>query len=162
MIVLIDSDLENDPADIPRFLDKIDEGYDVVSGWRQERWKGEWLKRKLPSIVANKIISKISGVYLHDFGCTIKAYRSEIVKSIVLYGDMHRFIPVYVSWHGGRVAEIPVNYRTRIHGKSNYGFSRTYKVLLDLILIRFFHKFQNRPMHFFGGAGFLSLFISLL
>jgi glycosyltransferase involved in cell wall biosynthesis len=162
VIVLIDSDLENDPTDIPRFLDKIDEGYDVVSGWRQERWKGEWLKRKLPSIVANKIISKISGVFLHDFGCTLKAYRSEIVKSIVLYGDMHRFIPVYVSWHGGRVAEIPVNYRTRIHGKSNYGFSRTYKVLLDLILIRFFHKFQNRPMHFFGGAGFLSLFISLL
>jgi glycosyltransferase involved in cell wall biosynthesis len=162
IIVLIDSDLENDPEDIPMLLDKIKEGYDVVSGWRRDRWKGQWLRRKLPSLMANKLISRISGVYLHDYGCTLKAYRSEVLKDIALYGEMHRFIPVYASWHGGLVTEMPVRYQARIHGKSNYGMGRTYKVLLDLILIRFLQRYQNRPIHFFGGAGFLSFFVSFL
>ncbi len=162
IIILIDSDLENDPEDIPLLLNKINEGFDVVSGWRRERWKGQWLRRKLPSLLANKLISKISGVYLHDYGCTLKAYRRTVIKDIALYGEMHRFIPVYASWHGGKVTEIPVNYKARIHGKSNYGIARTYKVLLDLILIRFLQKYQDRPIHFFGGAGFMSFIVSLL
>lgn len=162
IIVLIDSDLENDPADIPLLLSKINEGYDVVSGWRKNRWKGQWLTRKLPSMMANKLISKISGVHLHDYGCTLKAYRREVIIDVLLYGEMHRFIPVFANWQGGKVAEIPVSYQARIHGKSNYGFGRTYKVLLDLILIRFLQKFQNKPIHFFGGAGFLSFFVSLI
>jgi glycosyltransferase involved in cell wall biosynthesis len=162
IIVLIDSDLENDPSDIPLLLDRIREGYDVVSGWRQKRWKGQWLTRKLPSVMANRLISKISGVKLHDYGCTLKAYRREVVKDIALYGEMHRFIPVYASWYGGKVTELPVNYQPRIHGKSNYGIARTYKVILDLILIRFLQRYHNRPIHFFGGAGFISLFISFL
>jgi dolichol-phosphate mannosyltransferase len=161
IIILIDSDLENDPADIPLLLGKIKEGYDVVSGWRLNRWKGQWLTRKLPSLMANKMISKISGVHLHDYGCTLKAYRREVIKDIALYGEMHRFIPVYASWYGGSVTEVPVRYQARIHGKSNYGIARTYKVLLDLILIRFLQKFHNRPIHFFGGFGFISLLVSL-
>jgi dolichol-phosphate mannosyltransferase len=161
IIVLIDSDLENDPADIPKLLEKLKEGFDVVSGWRQKRWKGQWLQRKLPSLLANKIISKISGVFLHDYGCTLKAYRRSVIKNISLYGEMHRFIPVYASWHGGRVTEMPVNYQARIHGKSNYGITRIYKVLLDLILIRFLQRYQNRPLHFFGGAGFMCFIICI-
>ena len=161
IVILIDSDLENDPADIPLLLAKIREGYDVVSGWRQKRWKGQFLTRKLPSVMANSLISKISGVYLHDYGCTLKAYRREAIEHVALYGEMHRFIPVYASWYGGRVTEIPVSYQARIHGKSNYGIARTYKVLLDLILIKFLQKYHNKPIHFFGGAGFISLFISL-
>jgi hypothetical protein len=113
-------------------------------------------------MLANKLISKISGVKLHDYGCTLKAYRREVVKDISLYGEMHRFIPVYASWQGGRVTETPVRYQARIHGKSNYGIARTYKVLLDLILIRFLERYQNRPIHFFGGSGFFCFFISLL
>lgn len=162
VIILIDSDLENDPADIPRLLQRIADGYDVVSGWRQNRWHGQFLTRKLPSMMANRLISRISGVYLHDYGCTLKAYRSEVIKDVLLYGEMHRFIPVYASWQGGRVTEIPVDYHPRIHGKSNYGFGRTYKVILDLILIRFMQKYQNRPIHFFGGAGMLSFIVSIV
>ena len=160
VIVLIDSDMENDPHDISKLLKKINEGYDVASGWRQNRWKGQWLHRKLPSLLANKLISKISGVHLHDYGCTLKAYRKEIIKDISIYGEMHRFIPIYAHWYGGKIVEIPVNYQPRIHGKSNYGIARTYKVILDLILIKFLQKFQNKPIHFFGGAGFLSFIIS--
>lgn len=160
VIILIDSDLENDPEDIPVLLQKIKEGYDVVSGWRRERWKGQWLRRKLPSLLANKLISKISGVHLHDYGCTLKAYKHEVIKDIALYGEMHRFIPVYASWQGGKVTELPVNYKARIHGKSNYGIARTYKVILDLILIKFLQKYHNRPIHFFGGAGLLSFLVS--
>ena len=162
VIILIDSDLENDPADIPRLLQRIADGYDVVSGWRQNRWHGQYLTRKLPSMMANRLISRISGVYLHDYGCTLKAYRSEVIKDVLLYGEMHRFIPVYASWQGGRVTEIPVDYHPRIHGKSNYGFGRTYKVVLDLILIKFMQKYQNRPIHFFGGAGILSFIVSIV
>jgi glycosyltransferase involved in cell wall biosynthesis len=162
IVFLIDSDLENDPADIPKLFAKINEGYDVVSGWRKNRWKGQWLTRKLPSMMANKLISRISGVHLHDYGCTLKAYRHEVIKDVLLYGEMHRFIPVYANWQGGKVTEIPVEYHPRIHGKSNYGFGRTYKVILDLILIRFLQRYHNKPIHFFGGAGFLSFFVSFV
>ncbi|HRO40056.1 MAG TPA: glycosyltransferase family 2 protein [Flavobacteriales bacterium] len=159
VLVLMDSDLENDPADIPKLVAELDKGYDVVSGWRRDRWKGQFLTRKLPSLLANKLISSISGVKLHDYGCTLKAYRREVIKDVVLYGQMHRFIPVYCSWQGGRVGELAVNYSPRQFGKSNYGLFRTYKVLLDLLLIKFLDRYMTKPIHFFGGAGFLSFFI---
>jgi glycosyltransferase involved in cell wall biosynthesis len=160
VIVLMDSDLENDPADIPALLEKLDEGYDVVSGWRQGRWEGQYLTRKLPSRVANRLISSISGVKLNDFGCTLKAYRSSVIKDVPLYGQMHRFIPVYCQWQGGRIGEMPVKYRARQYGKSNYGIFRTYRVLLDLLLIRFLDKYMAKPIHFFGAAGFLSIIVA--
>jgi glycosyltransferase involved in cell wall biosynthesis len=119
IIVLIDSDLENDPKDIRLLVDKLNEGYDVVSGWRKGRWEGQFLTRKLPSLLANQLISKIGGVPLHDYGCTLKAYRRDIVQDVKLYGQMHRFIPVFCKWQGGRVTEIPVSYQPRIFGKSN-------------------------------------------
>lgn len=162
VLVLMDSDLENDPADIPLLLAKLDEGYDVVSGWRRDRWKGQFITRKLPSLLANKLISSISGVKLHDYGCTLKAYRREVIKDVVLYGQMHRFIPVYCSWQGGRVGELTVSYSPRRFGKSNYGLFRTYKVLLDLLLITFLDKHMTKPIHFFGGAGFLSFGAALV
>jgi len=156
IIVLIDSDLENDPKDIPRLLSKLEEGYDVVSGWRKNRWRGNYLTRKLPSILANRMISYLSGVTLHDYGCTLKAYRKDVVKDVFLYGQMHRFIPVYCTWEGGRVAEVPVNYQPRKFGKSNYGLFRVYKVILDLIMMKFMDKYMQRPIHFFGGIGILA------
>ncbi len=162
VLVLMDSDLENDPADIPLLLAKLDEGYDVVSGWRRDRWKGQFLTRKLPSLLANRLISSISGVRLHDYGCTLKAYRRDVIKDVTLYGQMHRFIPVYCSWQGGRVGELPVHYQPRQFGKSNYGLFRTYKVLLDLLLIKFLDKHMTKPIHFFGGAGFLSFGVAFL
>lgn len=161
IILLIDSDLENDPADIPLLLDKMHEGYDVVSGWRKNRWQGNFLSRKLPSLIANKLISKISGVYLHDYGCTLKAYKRDVIKDVRLYGQMHRFIPVFCKWQGGQVTEIPVSYTPRPYGKSNYGLFRIYKVFLDLILIKFLDKYMQRPIHFFGGAGILSFILTL-
>lgn len=162
VFVLIDSDLENDPADIPRLIDKLEEGYDVVSGWRKNRWKGQFLTRKLPSKMANMLISFISGVKLHDYGCTLKAYRREIIEDVMLYGEMHRFIPIYSKWNGGRITEMEVNYQPRQHGKSNYGIGRTYKVMLDLVLIKFLDKYMTKPMHFFGGAGLLSMFLGVI
>ena len=162
VLILMDSDLENDPQDIPSLLAKIEEGYDVVSGWRQNRWKGQWLKRKLPSLIANKLISYISGVKLQDYGCMLKAYKKEVIKDVVLYGEMHRFIPVYCSWHGGRVTEIPVSYRPRQFGKSNYGIMRSYRVILDLILIKFLEKYLHRPIHFFGGIGIFSCLVAFM
>jgi glycosyltransferase involved in cell wall biosynthesis len=162
IIVLMDTDLENFASDIPNLIRKMNEGYDVVSGWRKERWGGQYLTRKLPSTIANKLISRISGVNLHDYGCTLKAYKSYIIKDIRLYGQMHRFIPVFCYWEGAKITEIPVNYQPRIHGKSNYGFSRTFKVILDLILIKFLQKYQRRPIHFFGAAGFISIFLSFI
>jgi glycosyltransferase involved in cell wall biosynthesis len=161
ILVLMDSDLENDPADIPLLLNKIEEGYDVVSGWRKNRWKGEFITRKLPSILANKLISRISGVPLHDYGCTLKAYTREVLEPIDLYGEMHRFIPVYAKWYGGKITELPVSYHPRKHGKSNYGISRIYKVILDLILIRFLDKYMNKPIHFFGGVGLFCFLLSI-
>lgn len=162
VLVLMDSDLENDPADIPRLLAELDKGYDVISGWRKDRWKGNYLTRKLPSETANRLISAISGVKLHDYGCTLKAYRREVIKDVALYGQMHRFIPVYCSWQGGRVGELPVNYSPRRFGRSNYGLFRTYKVLLDLLLIKFLDKFMTKPIHFFGGAGFISFLLAFI
>lgn len=157
IIVTLDADLENDPADIPRLIEKLDAEYSVVSGWRQDRWQGSFLTRKLPSLLANKLISLLTGVALHDYGCTLKAYRADVVKDIRLYGEMHRFIPAYAHWQGGKVIEIPVHYTPRVYGKSNYGIGRTSRVLLDLVVITFLHRFMNRPMHFFGTAGLASL-----
>ena len=162
ILVLMDSDLENFPSDIPKLINKLNEGYDVVSGWRQFRWKGQFFRRKLPSLLANSLISKISGVKLHDYGCTLKAYKRDVISTIRLYGQMHRFIPVYCKWEGGKVAELPVQYQPRKYGKSNYGISRTFKVVLDLVLIKFLDKYMQRPIHFFGGTGFISLVCSII
>lgn len=162
VIVTIDSDLENDPADIKRLLDKLEEGYDVVSGWRQGRWSGAWLSRKLPSVAANSLISTLTGVHLHDYGCTLKAYRADVIKGVQLYGEMHRFVPAYAAWQGGTVAEIPVSHAPRKHGKSNYGMGRIFRVLLDLVVVVFMHRYMNRPMHFFGTWGLSSLGLGFL
>lgn len=162
IIVTLDSDLENDPRDIPKLLKKMEEGFDVVSGWRKNRWEGAFLTRKLPSITANWLISKMSGTKLHDYGCTLKAYRAEYLKGVQLYGQMHRFIPAYVAWQGGRVTELPVSYQPRLHGKSNYGTGRILRVLLDLVVIVFMYKYMNRPMHFFGGWGLWSILAGFL
>ena len=155
VIIPIDSDLENDPKDILKLLEKINEGYDVVSGWRKGRWSDQKLRRKIPSMLANKLISRITKVKLNDYGCTLKAYRKSVIKDVSLYGEMHRFIPAYASWKGAKVSEVEVDFRPRRKGKSNYGISRIFKVLLDLVVIKFLDKYMTRPMHFFGGAGFL-------
>lgn len=162
ILIPLDTDLENDPADIPRLLDKLEEGYDVVSGWRKDRWSGKFLTRKLPSVLANWLISKITKVKLNDYGCTLKAYRREFISSVKLYGEMHRFIPVYASWGHAKVTQIEVTFTPRKHGKSNYGILRLYRVLLDLILVTFLRKFMNRPIHFFGGLGFVSLVLGFV
>jgi len=162
IIVPIDSDLENDPADIPKLLKKMSEGYSVVSGWRKNRWGGSALTRKAPSVVANWLISRISGVHLHDYGCTLKAYERDIIYEVELYGEMHRFIPAYAKWKGGKVAELPVNYRPRKYGQSAYSMSRIFRVIPDLVLLKFFTKYMNRPIHFFGGLGFGSFVLGVL
>jgi glycosyltransferase involved in cell wall biosynthesis len=153
VVVTMDADLQNDPADIPRLLEKLEEGHDVVSGWRVERWKSAWLTRRLPSVVANRLISETTGVRLHDYGCSLKAYRSEVVKNINLYGELHRFIPAMASWMGVSVAEIPVHYQPRQFGRSKYGLSRTIKVILDLLTVRFLLSYSTRPIHIFGSMG---------
>ena len=162
VIVMMDSDLENNPADIPRLLAKINEGFDVVSGWRKNRWGGKFLSRKIPSTLANALISNITGVHLNDYGCTLKAYRRDVLQGVPLYGEMHRFIPAYASWQGAKVTEIEVEYAPRLHGKSNYGLMRTFSVLLDLVLIRFIDRYMDRPIHFFGGLGFVLFFLGSL
>lgn len=161
IIIPMDSDLQNDPNDIPKFIDKINEGFDVVSGWRKNR-KDFALNRRLPSIIANFLIRRITGVKIHDYGCSMKAYKSEIIKGVMLYGEMHRFIPAYTAWHGGKTTEIVINHRARTFGKTNYGIWRTFKVILDLVVVKFLSKYMNRPMHFFGGIGFMSLFAGLI
>lgn len=153
VVVTMDADLQNDPADIPRLLEKLEEGYDVVSGWRVERWKSAWLTRRLPSVAANRLISETTGVHLHDYGCSLKAYKSEVVKNINLYGELHRYIPAMASWMGVSVAEIPVRYRSRQFGSSKYGVSRTIKVILDLLTVRFLLSYSTRPIHIFGALG---------
>ena len=162
VLIPIDSDLENDPHDIPKLLEKFEEGYDVVSGWRKSRWSDKPLSRRLPSAVANWMIASLTHVPLHDFGCTLKAYRTDVIRNVRLYGEMHRFIPAYASWQGARVTEIPVRHRPRPYGKSHYGIWRTFRVLLDLLLVVFLYRYMNRPIHFFGGLGFISLFIGFL
>lgn len=161
IIIPMDADLQNDPTDIPQFLSKIEEGYDVVSGWRKDR-KDAFVMRKIPSWIANSIIRKITGVNIHDYGCSMKAYKRDLLQGINLYGEMHRFIPAYISWHGGKVTEIVVHHRARIHGETKYGISRTFRVILDLILIKFLSKYMNRPIHFFGGMGFIALFLGFV
>ncbi|HEC27732.1 MAG TPA: glycosyltransferase [Gammaproteobacteria bacterium] len=155
VIVTMDSDRQNDPNDIPMLLDKINEGYDLVSGWRFDR-QDAWLSRKLPSKLANSLISKITGVKLHDYGCSLKAFRKEVVENIRLYGEMHRFIPAIASWMGVRIAEVKVNHRARVAGISKYGISRTFRVILDLVTVKFLLQYSARPLHFFGGIGLAS------
>jgi len=159
VIVPMDGDRQNDPADIPRLLDKLAEGYDVVSGWRNER-KDKRFSRVMVSRVANAVISKISGVELHDYGCSLKAYRRDVIKDVRLYGEMHRFIPVYARWQGARVTEIPVNHRARTEGNSNYGLERIFKVLLDLLVVQFLGRYETKPIYVFGGFGLASLALS--
>ncbi len=161
IIVPMDGDLQNDPADISKLLAKLDEGYDVVSGWRRDR-KDHAVRRNFPSRIANVLISAISGVKLHDYGCSLKAYRSDVVKGVKLYGEMHRFIPIYASWEGARVAEVAVTHHPRIHGQSNYGADRALKVVLDLIVVQFLAKYSNRPIYVFGTFGLASVVVAIL
>jgi glycosyltransferase involved in cell wall biosynthesis len=161
VLIPMDADLQNDPADIARLLDKLDEGYDVVSGWRKNR-KDPLFTRKIPSMMANWLISKIGGVPLHDYGCSLKAYRRESLADVQLYGEMHRFIPIYASWSGARVAEIPVEHHPRTMGKSKYGLSRTIKVVFDLMTIKFMASYQTKPLYVFGWAGLLTFLVSFL
>mgnify|MGYP003575864928 FL=1 len=157
----MDPDLQNDPADIKRLLNKLDEGYDVVSGWRKNR-KDKMVTRKIPSMIANRIISWIGGVPLHDYGCSLKAYRRESLEDVRLYGEMHLFNPIYASWAGARVTQIPVEHHARTMGKSKYGLSRTLKVVFDLMTIKFMASYETKPIYVFGMFGFLAFAISLL
>lgn len=161
VIVPIDADLQNDPADIGKLLDKLAEGFDLVSGWRKDR-KDARVTRNLPSWFANKLISRISGVRLNDYGCTLKAYRRSIVDDIRLYGEMHRFLPIYASWAGARTTEIPVNHRPRTRGTSKYGLERVVKVPLDLIVVKFLSEYSQKPIYVFGGFGLLSHLLAVL
>ena len=160
IIVIIDADLQNDPADIPALIDKLEEGYDVVSGWRKDR-KDNVLKT-VPSSIANSLIRKISKVKIHDLGCSLKAYRCEIIKDIGLYGEMHRFLPVLAEKVGARITEIPVKHYPRINGKSHYGLNRSFKVLLDLLTVQFMRSFSTKPIYLYGGVAFISLLLGLL
>jgi glycosyltransferase involved in cell wall biosynthesis len=159
ILIPMDADLQNDPGDIYRLLAKLDEGYDVVSGWRKDR-KDKWLTRRLPSTLANRLISIISGVELHDYGCSLKAYRRDVLADVKLYGEMHRFIPIYAGWAGARVTEIPVTHHARHAGKSKYGLSRTLKVVFDLMTIRFMASYLTKPLYLFGTAGLVCLIVS--
>lgn len=160
VLIPMDADLQNDPADIARLLDKLDEGYDVVSGWRKNR-KDKMVTRKIPSMMANRLISWIGGVPLHDYGCSLKAYRRESLEDVRLYGEMHRFIPIYAAWAGASVTEIPVEHHARTMGKSKYGLSRTLKVVFDLMTIKFMASYQTKPIYVFGSFGMLAFAISL-
>jgi len=160
IIIPMDGDLQNDPSDIPRLIAKLDEGYDVVSGWRKKRQDAR-ITRKLPSAIANRLISSILGVRLHDYGCSLKAYRKDVIKGVKLYGEMHRFVPVYASWQGARVAEIAVDHHARRFGQSKYGLERTMKVVLDLIVVKFLAKYAQKPMYVFGAFGLGSLVLSV-
>lgn len=161
IVIPLDADLQNDPKDIPIILEKLSQGYDVVSCWRKQR-RDPWLSRVLPSRLANAIISWISGVHLHDYGCTLKGYRRDILQHIRLYGEMHRFIPIFASWAGARVAEIPVRHHPRLYGTSKYGIFRVVKVLLDLITIKFLGSYSTKPMYLFGGMGLLAFVVGVL
>jgi glycosyltransferase involved in cell wall biosynthesis len=160
VLIPMDGDRQNDPFDIPRLMAKLDEGFDVVSGWRKNR-QDRFLNRRLPSKLANRIIARLSGVGIHDFGCTMKAYRREVLEGVRLYGEMHRFIPIFASWQGGKVTEMVVNHRARTAGVTKYGIGRTWNVILDLILIRFQQRYSQRPIHFFGRVGLYAVLLSL-
>jgi glycosyltransferase involved in cell wall biosynthesis len=159
VLIPMDADFQNDPVDIARLLAKLDEGFDVVSGWRKDR-QDAFFTRTFPSRIANWLISRIGRVPLHDYGCSLKAYRREVLKDVHLYGEMHRFIPIYASWAGGRVAELPVTHHPRLAGKSKYGLSRTIKVVFDLVTIKFLASYMTKPLYVFGWAGLLSFLIS--
>ena len=162
VIVTMDGDLENDPADIPGLLQKIEQGYDIASGWRRGRWGDQPLSRRLPSYLANRFISWVSGVDLHDHGCQLKAYRRACLTPVDFTGDMHRMIAAYAAREGATVIELPVRFEKRKYGRSKYTMSRIFKVLLDVLAFHFFHRFSARPMHFFGGFGFTMLFFAAL
>ncbi len=161
ILISMDGDLQNDPADIPQCLAKLAEGYDVCSGWRKDR-QDSTLKRTIPSRIANFLISWISGVRLHDYGCTLKAYKKEVIKGVKLYGEMHRFSPIYASWQGARVTEIPVTHHPRLHGTSKYGLERTVKVLLDLIVVKFLTQYAQKPIYVFGCVGLVNILIAVV
>ncbi len=163
LVAFLDSDLQNDPADIPAMLAKLDEGEgcDVVSGWRKNR-QDKWLTRRLPSEIANGIISRQTGVELHDYGCTLKIYRAEFIKNLQLYGEMHRFIPALAGFMGARITEIPVNHRARTRGVSKYGLIRIFKVILDLHTVKFMHQYLTKPNYLFGGGGLVMLLTGFL
>ena len=160
ILIPMDADLQNDPSDIFRLLDKLNEGYDVVSGWRKNR-QDKLISRKIPSQIANRIISWIGGVPLHDYGCSLKAYRRDVIQDVRLYGEMHRFIPIYASWAGARVTEIPVEHHARTMGKSKYGISRTIKVVFDLMTIKFMASYQTKPIYVFGTFGLIAFLLSV-
>jgi glycosyltransferase involved in cell wall biosynthesis len=159
IIVLLDADLQNDPADIPMMLEKLDEGYDLVSGWRKNR-KDNAVTRNFPSMVANRVISQVTGVHLHDYGCTLKAYRRDVLEGFRLYGEMHRFIAVYASSVGAKITEVVVNHHPRKFGKTKYGLERTAKVILDLFTVKFLVSYSSKPIYLFGGTGGLLMIIS--
>ena len=156
VLVFMDGDLQNDPIDIPRLLAKLDEGYDVVSGWRKNRQDAR-VSRKLPSMIANRLISKVTGVYLHDYGCTLKAYRRSVFQHVRLYGEMHRFMPAYTALAGAAIAELEVSHHARQFGKSKYGISRTFRVILDLMTLKFLGSYGTKPLYAFGIPGLFSL-----
>ncbi|HXW83516.1 MAG TPA: glycosyltransferase family 2 protein [Candidatus Binataceae bacterium] len=153
VVIAIDGDLENDPADIPKLLEPLRDGYDLVSGWRRERWKGSTLSRRLPSLAANKLIGGLTGVKLHDYGCTFKAYRGDLARRLMLYGEMHRFVPAIAAEQGARIAEVEVNFRPRRAGVSKYGLGRILRTLLDLITVKFLSGYSTRPIQVFGTIG---------
>jgi glycosyltransferase involved in cell wall biosynthesis len=160
ILVPMDGDRQNDPADIPRLLEALEGGHDVVSGWRKDRHDA-LISRKVPSWIANRLVSRLSGVPLHDFGCTLKAYRRRVLEGVRLYGEMHRFIPIFAAWQGARVTELVVNHRPRTAGRTKYGLGRTFNVVLDLVLIRFLQRYSQRPLHFFGRFGLWSFGLSI-
>jgi len=161
IIIPMDGDLQNDPDDIPLLLAKLEEGFDVVSGWRKDR-QDNALKRNAPSIMANRLISFVSGVRLHDFGCSLKAYRREVVEGVRLYGEMHRFLPIYAGWHGAAITEVVVRHAARTSGSSKYGLERVLKVVADLLTVKFLDRFQQKPMYLFGATGLFFLMISAI
>ena len=161
IIITLDADLQNDPADIPAMLAKLDEGYDVVCGWRKDRQDAKWT-RNVPSAIANRLISELSNVHLHDYGCTLRVYKAEYLKHIPLYGEMHRFIPIYVTWAGAKLVEMPVKHHPRVRGVSKYGLGRIPKVLLDLTTVKFLRDFYVTPIYFFGYAGFFFTLLGLV
>ena len=160
-IILLDADLQNDPADIPMLLAKLEEGFDLVSGWRRSR-KDNAITRNFPSMIANWLISRVTGVHLHDYGCTLKAYRRDVLEGFRLYGEMHRFIPVYASSVGAKITEMPVNHHPRKYGKTKYGLERTAKVVLDLFTVKFLVSFSSKPIYLFGGTGGFFMVISTI
>jgi len=160
IIVLMDADMQNDPADIPLLLHKIDEGYDVVSGWRRNR-QDAFISRTFPSRIANWLISFVTGVHLHDYGCTLKAYKREVITDFRLYGEMHRFIPAYAHSVGAKITEVPVTHHPRKYGKTKYGINRTFKVILDLFTVKFLLSYANKPIYLFGGVGVLMMAASV-